>query len=204
MNRAARFGNSIKRCHAIPNRRCRAGGLLRKPRRTRYCFITLAPSFSPCLSPCWRSALNLDPSRYEVVIIDGRLEADAEQSRSRAARGVPCVWESTGSTGAPISGCVANIARGEAGAAGTAGGMGRLGIRRCSGRECLAESAVDVTVQGAGRGRRSRRSSSGSPKGRDLDDCAGCTVKLGGRLDRDNPAPTVLAPIIASALTTTT
>ncbi len=45
-------------------------------------------------------------------------------------------------------------------------------------RECLSEPSVDVTVRGQGEEHLSARSSSASPQGRSLEDCAGCTVRL--------------------------
>ena len=66
----------------------------------------------------------LDPEKYEVVIIDGRLEADAETAVLAQLEGALCLGV-TVLTGAPISDAM-QISRAASGAPGSAGRLGRL------------------------------------------------------------------------------
>jgi anaerobic magnesium-protoporphyrin IX monomethyl ester cyclase len=133
----------------------------------------------------------LDPERYEVVIIDGRLEPDAQRAVLSHIEGALCLGV-TVLTGAPISDALY---------------ISRLAKQACPGlpvvwggwhpsmfaRECLLEPSVDVTVRGQGEEtfvEIVRRLA----EGRSLDGCAGCTVRLPDGSIRENPARP-LAPV---------
>lgn len=133
----------------------------------------------------------LDPATYEVVIIDGRLEADAEATVLSHLEGAVCLGV-TVLTGAPISDAV-HISR--------AAKRLRPDLPVVWGgwhpslfaRECLAEPSVDVTVQGQGEETFEeivRRIA----QGRSLQGCAGCTVRLADRTICQNP-PRQLRPL---------
>lgn len=91
---------------------------------------------------------NLDPERYEVVIIDGRLEDDPEEAVARHAAGALCLGV-TVLTGAPIRDAV-RVTR--------AARRARPDLPIVWGgwhpslfpEACFEEPAVDVTVQGQG------------------------------------------------------
>src|SRR5215469_8477167 len=134
---------------------------------------------------------HLDPELYEVVIIDGRLETDAEAAVLSQIGGALC-FGVTVLTGAPISDALR---------------MSRL-VKRVRpelpvvwggwhpsmfARECLVEPCVDVTVRGQGEETFAeivRRLS----EGRSLEGCAGCTVRLADGTIHENP-PRPLAPV---------
>ena len=90
----------------------------------------------------------LDPERFEVVIIDGRLEPEPEKAVVRELDGALCLGVSV-LTGAPLADALAI-----SGAAKSAhpdvpviwGGW----HPSMFGRECLREHCVDVTVQAQG------------------------------------------------------
>jgi anaerobic magnesium-protoporphyrin IX monomethyl ester cyclase len=90
----------------------------------------------------------LDPQKYEVVIVDGRLEPDAERRVIREMHGALCLGV-TVLTGAPISDAV-RISR--------AAKQAHPGIPivwggwhpSMFGKECLREDCVDITVQAQG------------------------------------------------------
>ena len=126
----------------------------------------------------------LDPEVYEVVTIDGRLDADAEATLVSHLEGALCLGV-TVLTGAPIADAL---------------GISRLAKRArpdlpvvwggwhpsMFARECLAEHSVDVTVQGQGEETFAeivRRLADG----RSLEGCAGCTVRLGDGTICANP-----------------
>src|SRR4051812_37946039 len=91
---------------------------------------------------------HLDPERYEVVIVDGRLEADPAAAVLSLLDGALCLGV-TVLTGAPIADAVA-VSR--------AAKAARPGIPvvwggwhpSMFGRQCLDEACVDVTVQAQG------------------------------------------------------
>ncbi|HKT73603.1 MAG TPA: radical SAM protein [Steroidobacteraceae bacterium] len=133
----------------------------------------------------------LDPENYEVVIVDGRLETDAERAVLSQLNGAVC-FGVTVLTGAPIADAL-RISR---------------AVKRVRpelpvvwggwhpsmfSRECLAETSVDVTVRGQGEetfGEIVRRLA----EGRSLEGCAGCTVRLADGTVCENPARP-LAPV---------
>ena len=133
----------------------------------------------------------LDPDIYEVVIVDGRLEADAERAVLSHLDGALCLGV-TVLTGAPISDAlrisrVAKRARPDLPV--VWGGWHPSMFAR----ECLLEPSVDVTVRGQGEETFSeivRRLT----EGQSLQGCAGCTVRLADGSIHENP-PRPLAPL---------
>jgi radical SAM superfamily enzyme YgiQ (UPF0313 family) len=126
----------------------------------------------------------LDRDRYEVIIVDGRLEADAECAVLAQLKDALCLGV-TVLTGAPISDAL-RISR--------AAKRVRPDLPVVWGgwhpsmfpRECLNEPSVDVTVRGQGEQTFSeivQRLASGQS----LEGCAGCTVRLADGSICDNP-----------------
>src|SRR5579872_6733538 len=117
----------------------------------------------------------LDPERYEVVIVDGRLESDPASAILAQIEGALCLGV-TVLTGAPISDAL-RISR--------AAKRSRPDLPVVWGgwhpsmfaRECLLESAVDVTVRGQGE-LTFLEIVQRLAAGHSLAGCAGCTVRL--------------------------
>jgi len=135
----------------------------------------------------------LDPELYEVVIIDGRLEADP-QSAVLAHLGTALCLGVTVLTGAPISDAL-EISR--------AAKRVRPDLPVVWGgwhpsmfsRECLAEESVDITVRGQGEETFAEILERLAAE-RTLEGCAGCTVRLAdGTILENESRP--LAPIDA-------
>ena len=133
----------------------------------------------------------LDPQRYEVIIVDGRLESDPERAVIAQLAGALCLGV-TVLTGAPISDAL-RISR--------AAKRVRADLPVIWGgwhpsmfaRECLIEPSIDVTVRGQGEEAFAElvdRLATARP----LDDCAGCTVRLADGSIRENPSRP-LAPV---------
>jgi radical SAM superfamily enzyme YgiQ (UPF0313 family) len=133
----------------------------------------------------------LDPDVYEVVTIDGRLEADAEAAILSQIDGALCLGV-TVLTGAPISDAL-RISR--------AAKQARPGLPVIWGgwhpsmfaRECLVERSVDVTVRGQGE-QTFVEIVQRLVEGRSLEGCAGCTVRLADGTIHENP-PRPLLPL---------
>jgi anaerobic magnesium-protoporphyrin IX monomethyl ester cyclase len=133
----------------------------------------------------------LDPERYEVVIIDGRLEPNAQRAVLSHIRGALCLGI-TVLTGAPISDALH---------------ISRVAKKACPGlpvvwggwhpsmfaRECLLERSVDVTVRGQGE-ETFTEIVQRLAEGHSLVGCAGCTVRLPDGSIHENPARP-LAPV---------
>jgi radical SAM superfamily enzyme YgiQ (UPF0313 family) len=127
----------------------------------------------------------LDPERYEVVIVDARVDPNAESTMLAHIGEAVCLGI-TVLTGAPISDALA-ISR--------AAKRARPELTVVWGgwhpsmfsRECLTESSVDVTVRGQGE-ETFVDIVERLAQGRSLDDCAGCTVRLADGSLRENPA----------------
>ena len=127
----------------------------------------------------------LDPEIYEVVIIDGRLEPDAQAAVLSQLDGAVCLGV-TVLTGAPISDAL-NISR--------AAKRARPDLTVVWGgwhpsmfsRECLLEESVDVTVRGQGE-ETFAEIVSRLAEGRSLEGCAGCTIRLPDGTLHENPA----------------
>jgi anaerobic magnesium-protoporphyrin IX monomethyl ester cyclase len=133
----------------------------------------------------------LDPQVYEVIIVDARLEADAESAVLAHLEGALCVGV-TVLTGAPISDAL-RISR---------------AVKRVRPElpvvwggwhpsmfpsECLLEPSVDVTVRGQGEETFSEIVQR-LAEGRNLQGCAGCTVRLSDGTIHENP-PRALAAV---------
>ncbi|HXW74056.1 MAG TPA: radical SAM protein [Steroidobacteraceae bacterium] len=134
----------------------------------------------------------LDPERYEVVIVDGRLERDPERAvLAQLERGALCLGV-TVLTGAPISDALR---------------ISRLAKRAhphlpvvwggwhpsMFARECLLERSVDVTVRGQGE-ETFREIVERLAERRTLEGCQGCSVRLADGTIIENP-PRPLAPV---------
>jgi anaerobic magnesium-protoporphyrin IX monomethyl ester cyclase len=133
----------------------------------------------------------LDPKRYEVVIVDGRLEPDPEKAVLAQLDGALCLGV-TVLTGAPISDAlqisrIAKRARPELPV--VWGGWHPSMFAR----ECLQESSVDVTVRGQGEETFAEIVQRLGAK-RSLLGCLGCTVRLADGTIHENP-PRPLAPV---------
>ena len=127
---------------------------------------------------------HLDPRRYRVVVIDGRLTADPEAAVAAEAEDAVCLGV-TVLTGAPIRDAVA---------------VSRAAKRRRPGLpvvwggwhpsmfalECLEEPAVDVTVQGQGE-ETFAEVVDRLAAGLSLDGCAGCSFRAADGTARRNP-----------------
>jgi anaerobic magnesium-protoporphyrin IX monomethyl ester cyclase len=131
----------------------------------------------------------LDPDRYEVITIDGRLESEAEAAVLANLDGAVCLGV-TVLTGAPISDAL-RISR--------AAKRARPDLPVIWGgwhpsmfaRECLAETSVDVTVRGQGE-QTFTDIVQRLIAGRSLEGCAGCTVRLADGSIHENPARPLL------------
>jgi anaerobic magnesium-protoporphyrin IX monomethyl ester cyclase len=133
----------------------------------------------------------LDPDIYEVVIIDARLDSDAENTVLSHVDEALCLGV-TVLTGAPISDalCISRSAkRARSNLPVVWGGWHPSMFSR----ECLQERSVDVTVRGQGE-ETFAEIVERLAQGRPLDDCAGCTVRLADGTIRDNP-PRSLAQV---------
>ena len=133
----------------------------------------------------------LDPSVYEVVIIDGRLDPDAQNTVLAHVDTALCLGV-TVLTGAPISDAL-RVSR--------AAKRARPDLPVVWGgwhpsmfaRECLSERSVDVTVRGQGE-ETFAEIVHRLAEGRSLEGCAGCTVRLADGTLHENP-PRSLAPV---------
>ena len=127
----------------------------------------------------------LDPARYEVIIVDGRLDPDAENTVASHLQGAVCLGV-TVLTGAPISDALrisraAKRARPDLPVIWGGWHPSMFGI------ECLAEPCVDVTVQGQGEATFAEIVAR-LEQGRSLEGCAGCIVRLpGGKVHKNPP-----------------
>jgi anaerobic magnesium-protoporphyrin IX monomethyl ester cyclase len=126
----------------------------------------------------------LDPNRFEVVTIDGRLEEDAESAVLAQLEGALCLGV-TVLTGAPISDAL-RISRAAKRAHPHLPVIWGGWHPSMFARECLLEPAVDVTVRGQGELTFleivQRLAGSDSLAG-----CAGCTVRLPDGTILENP-----------------
>jgi radical SAM superfamily enzyme YgiQ (UPF0313 family) len=133
----------------------------------------------------------LDPERYEVVTIDGRLETEAIQAVLAQLDGALCLGV-TVLTGAPIADAL-RISR--------AAKQARPDLTVVWGgwhpsmfpRECLNEPSVDVTVRGQGE-HTFAEIVQRLAEGRTLSGCAGCTLRLADGSIEENP-DRALAPV---------
>ncbi len=132
---------------------------------------------------------HLDPERYEVVIIDGRLDPDAEVTLVTELKDAVCLGV-TVLTGAPISDAL-RISRAAKAAHPQLPVVWGGWHPSMFGIECLAEPCVDVTVQGQGEATFAEiveRLAAGDS----LAGCAGCMVRLPDGRVLKNPARPLL------------
>ena len=132
----------------------------------------------------------LDPSKYEVVIVDGRLDPQPEKTVAAHLPGAVCLGV-TVLTGAPISDALA-VSR--------AAKQARPDIPivwggwhpSMFGRECLREACVNITVQAQGEvtfAEIVERLVAGSS----LEGCAGCMFRAADGSVRQNPPRALVA-----------
>jgi anaerobic magnesium-protoporphyrin IX monomethyl ester cyclase len=127
----------------------------------------------------------LDREAFEVVIIDGRLEADPERAVRAHLNDALCLGV-TVLTGAPIADAL-NISRLAKRARPDLPVIWGGWHPSMFARECLAEPAVDVSVRGQGEATFAEIVARLSA-GRSLEGCAGCTVRLADGRILENPA----------------
>src|ERR1700739_2117101 len=130
----------------------------------------------------------LDPEVYEVVIVDARLDSNAEQSVLSHIDGALCIGV-TVLTGAPISDAL-NMSRAVKRARRDLPVVWGGWHPSMFARECLLEDCVDVTVRGQGEETFAEIVPRLS-EGRSLEDCAGCTVRLPDGSIHHNPDRTL-------------
>ncbi|HEV7506884.1 MAG TPA: radical SAM protein [Thermoanaerobaculia bacterium] len=130
---------------------------------------------------------HLDPERYEVQIIDGRLEADPTAAVRAALEGALCLGV-TVLTGAPIADAVA-ISRAAKAFRPDLPVIWGGWHPSMFGAECLAEPSVDITVQAQGEitfHEICDLLAAGEP----IKNLAGCTVRTAdGAVQRNAPRP---------------
>src|SRR5215813_8889400 len=117
----------------------------------------------------------LDPERYEVIVVDGRLEPDSEQAVLSQLDGAVCLGV-TVLTGAPISDAL-RISRMAKRARPDLPVVWGGWHPSMFGRECLADESVDVSVRGQGE-ETFAEIVQRLEAGHSLEGCLGCTVRL--------------------------
>jgi anaerobic magnesium-protoporphyrin IX monomethyl ester cyclase len=127
----------------------------------------------------------LDPTLYEVITVDARLDPDAERAVLSHLDGALCLGV-TVLTGAPISDAL-QISRAAKGVRPDLPVVWGGWHPSMFSRECLQEKSVDVTVRGQGEETFAEIVDRLSA-GRALDDCEGCTVRLSDGTIQENPA----------------
>ena len=129
----------------------------------------------------------LDPARYEVVIVDGRLEADPVAAVLAHLDGALCLGVSV-LTGAPIRDAI-RISRAAKARRPDLPVVWGGWHPSLFGRECLQEPSVDITVQAQGEetfGEVLERLEAGQS----LEGCPGCAYRApGGAAHRNPPRP---------------
>ena len=133
----------------------------------------------------------LDPERYEVVIVDGRLEADAQARVREEVRDALCLGV-TVLTGAPISDALA-VSRAAKSARPDLPVVWGGWHPSMFARECLEDPSVDVAVRGQGE-ESFAEIVARLTAGHSLEGCAGCTVRLPDGRIQENPSRP-LAPV---------
>jgi anaerobic magnesium-protoporphyrin IX monomethyl ester cyclase len=133
----------------------------------------------------------LDPEKYEVIIIDARLEEDARSVVLSHLDGALCVGI-TVLTGAPISDAL-DISRAVKSVRPDLPVVWGGWHPSMFASECLAEASVDITVRGQGE-ETFVEIVQRLAEGLSLEGCAGCTVRLPDGRIHENP-PRALAPV---------
>jgi len=127
----------------------------------------------------------LDPDVFEVVIVDARIDSDAENTILSHVDEAVCLGV-TVLTGAPISDAL-RISRAAKRARPSLPVVWGGWHPSMFSRECLLDSAVDVTVRGQGE-ETFVDIVTRLAEGRTLEGCAGCTVRLADGTILENPA----------------
>ena len=158
-----------------------------RPVRDRYKVVLYNPEAVFFTMPLALVALgsNLDPERYEVIIIDGRLEDDPVGAIREHVKDALCLGV-TVLTGAPIGDAI-RISR--------AAKAQRTDLPVVWGgwhpsmfpKECLEEPSVDITVQGQGEVTFAEITER-LVQGDSLEGCCGCTYRCPDGSVRVNPA----------------
>ncbi len=133
----------------------------------------------------------LDPARYEVIIVDGRIDPDPEKTLAAHLPEAVCVGV-TVLTGAPISDALRisrAVKRHRPDLPVVWGGW----HPSMFGRECLRESCVDITVQAQGEATFADIVAR-LAAGQSLEGCAGCMFRRGDGSVHVNP-PRALLPL---------
>ena len=126
----------------------------------------------------------LDPARYEVIIVDGRLEADPVAAVRSHLEGALCLGV-TVLTGAPITDAV-RISRAAKAARPDLPVVWGGWHPSMFGKECLQESCVDITVQAQGE-ETFAEILTRLETGASLEGCQGCTYRTSDGTARANP-----------------
>lgn len=126
----------------------------------------------------------LDPATYEVVIVDGRLEPEADAAVIEQLKDAVCLGV-TVLTGAPIADAL-RISRAAKRAHPEVPVIWGGWHPSMFGRECLDEPAVDATVQGQGE-ETFVEIVERLVAGRSLEGCAGCSARLADGTILENP-----------------
>jgi radical SAM superfamily enzyme YgiQ (UPF0313 family) len=132
----------------------------------------------------------LDPEKYEVIIVDGRLDPHPEKTLAAHLPGAVCLGV-TVLTGAPIADAL-KVSRAAKRARPDIPVVWGGWHPSMFGRECLAESCVDITVQAQGEATFAEivdRLDNGRP----LDGCLGCMYRDAGGNIRENGPRALIA-----------
>ncbi len=143
------------------------------PRRKVVLYNPRAVFFTMPLGPL-AVASDLDPLRYEVVLIDGRLEDDPERAVLAQLDGADLPGRQRADRRPDPRRC-ADLARGQGLPARSAGRLGRL-APSLFGLECLEEPSVDVTVQAQGE-ETFREILERLERGETMEGCLGCAYR---------------------------
>ena len=165
----------------------RATPPLMKPRASRLKIVLYNPQAVFFTMPLALLAIGsaLDPDVYEVVIIDARLDPDAENTVLSHIDDALCLGV-TVLTGAPISDAL-RISRAAKRARPTLPVVWGGWHPSMFARDCLFEKSVDVMVSGQGE-ETFAEIVQRLAAGRSLAGCAGCTVRLEDGTIQENPA----------------
>jgi radical SAM superfamily enzyme YgiQ (UPF0313 family) len=163
-----------------------------RPNRRRHKVVLYNPQAVFFTFPLAMLAIGseLDPDLYEVVIVDARLEPDAESVVLSNLEGALCVGV-TVLTGAPISDALRlsrAVKRARPDLPVVWGGWHPSMFAR----ECLLEPAVDITVRGQGE-ETFVEIVQRLAAGQSLQGCAGCTVRLADGTIHENPPRSLAA-----------
>lgn len=163
-----------------------------RPNRRRHKVVLYNPQAVFFTFPLAMLAIGseLDPDVYEVVIVDARLEPDAQSVVLSNLEGALCVGV-TVLTGAPISDAL-QVSRAVKRARPDLPVVWGGWHPSMFARECLLEPAVDITVRGQGE-ETFVEIVQRLAAGQSLQGCAGCTVRLADGTIHENPPRSLAA-----------